>query len=375
MSFVDSVTDTHLYKELGEIPYYMHKLYGYDSYIDDYSGTLFDSDNEFRGVHLIKYTKSSKFIPLKKIIRIFKYAKKIDLLYLLQITPDTLFKMLAYRLGGGRGKIYLKLDLGIYAKDGKDLLKWENMSLFLKTVHFLFKQLPDVYTVETKRSYERLRHSYYSDLIENGKLFRLPNGFDSELLDEIGITRRKVSEKEKVMITVGRLGAYEKNTELLLDILSKLDLKDWTFYLIGPIEDHFQVVIDSFYKENPSKKKNVIFTGPIYDKKELFEYYDKSRVFALTSRHEGFAFALVEAAYMKNYIVSTDVGGAEDVLDYTGGVLSSSELVSDKFVGEIQQIIWSSCDELNNLVFDDGREEMTWETLLQNNSGIQKLIN
>jgi putative hemolysin len=27
--------------------------------------------------------------------------------------------MLAYRLGGGRGKIYLKLDLGIYAKDGK----------------------------------------------------------------------------------------------------------------------------------------------------------------------------------------------------------------------------------------------------------------
>lgn len=367
-SYSAPVDQVFLYKEHGEIPYYFSKLYGYHAIVDDYYDVNSPDAKYFRTVELQSYKHHNRFTKIQKIWKIFRMARKIDVLYLLSITPDSMYKMLAYRLGGGKGKIYLKLDLGIYAKDGKDLLVWKNMSPFLKTVHFFFKPLPDVYTVETKRSYERLRKSYYGDLIEKGKLFRLPNGFDSELLDEIGITRRKVSEKEKVMITVGRLGTYEKNTELLLEILTKLDLKDWKFYLIGPIEDNFRPVIDNFYKQNPSKKSNVIFTGSIYDKKELFEYYDKSRVFVLTSRHEGFAFALVEATYMKNYIVSTDVGGAEDVLDYTGGVLfePEGEVVPEEFAEEIQKVVEMSDFELDTLVLDDERVGMTWESILSN---------
>ena len=370
-SYSSHVDQVFLYKEHGEIPYYFSKLYGYRAIVDDYYDVNLPDATMFRTVELQSYKHHNCFTNIRKIWKIFRMARKIDVLYLLSITPDSMYKMLAYRLGGGKGKIYLKLDLGIYAKDGKDLLKWENMSLFLKTVHFFFKPLPDVYTVETKRSYERLRNSYYGDLIEKGKLFRLPNGFDPEILEEIDVTRRAVSDKEKIMITVGRLGTHQKNTELLLDVLSKVDLQDWKFYCIGPIEDSFNGEIERFYSEHPEKRDSVIFTGMI-SQKEKFEYYDKARVFVLTSRHEGFAFALVEAAYMKNYIVSTDVGGAEDVLDYTGGVLFEPEgdCVSDEFASEIQRIISMSDAELDGLVVDDEREEMTWCGLLKMNPGI-----
>lgn len=374
-SYSAPVDQVFLYKEHGEIPYYFSKLYGYHAIVDDYYDVSSPDAKYFRTVELQSYKHHNRFTKIQKVWKIFRMARKIDVLYLLSITPDSMYKMLAYRLGGGKGKIYLKLDLGIYAKDGKDLLVWNNMSPFLKTVHFFFKPLPDVYTVETKRSYERLRNSYYGDLIKKGKLFRLPNGFDSELLDEIGITRRKVSEKEKVMITVGRLGTHQKNTELLLDILSKVDLQDWKFYLIGPIEDSFKGNIERFYLEHPEKKDSVIFTGMI-SQKEKFEYYDKARVFVLTSRHEGFAFALVEAAYMKNYIVSTDVGGAEDVLDYTGGVLFEPEGigVSDSFAEEIRRVVSMSDTELDGIVEDDERMGMTWEYILSTNKATYLMI-
>lgn len=370
-SYSSHVDQVFLYKEHGEIPYYFSKLYGYRAIVDDYYDVNLPDAAKFRTVELQSYKHHNCFTKIRKIWKIFRMARKIDVLYLLSITPDSMYKMLAYRLGGGKGKIYLKLDLGIYAKDGKDLLKWENMSLFLKTVHFFFKPLPDVYTVETKRSYERLRNSYYGDLIEKGKLFRLPNGFDPEILEEIDVTRRAVSDKEKIMITVGRLGTHQKNTELLLDVLSKVDLQDWKFYCIGPIEDSFNGEIERFYSEHPEKRDSVIFTGMI-SQKEKFEYYDKARVFVLTSRHEGFAFALVEATYMKNYVVSTDVGGAEDVLDYTVGVLFEPEgdCVSREFAEEIQRIVSMSDAELDGLVVDDEREEMTWCGLLKMNPGI-----
>ncbi|MBE6515619.1 MAG: glycosyltransferase family 4 protein [Methanocorpusculum parvum] len=361
-----------LYKDPGEIPHYFNKLFGYDAIIDDYYDPSYNYD-QFHNVTLLKPFSHIKCINfIAKLLRLFVHARKIDILYLLQITPDSMFKMLAYRLGGGRGKIYLKLDLGLYSKNGKDLLKWENMSLFLKIVHFLFKPLPDVYTVETKRSYERLRNSYYGDLIEKGKLFRLPNGFDNDLLTDIGLKRRNLPNKEKVIIHVSRMGDYLKNTEMLLRILERLSFKDWKIYLIGSISPSLHPKIESMYINNPKLRESIIFTGDISDKQILYEYYDMSRVFIFTSVYESYAFALLEAAYMKNYILSTPVGIAPELLEFAPGKLIDND---DAFVSELQKIIDFSDTELNDLIPDsDDLECLTWEFILKNNSGIQKLI-
>ena len=73
----------------------------------------------------------------------------------------------------------------------------------------------------------------------------------------------------------------------------------------------------------------------------MFEHYDKARVFVLTARHKGLAFALVEAAYLMNYIMSTDVSGDEAVLDYTRGDLLEPEGddISEVFVSEHQMVV------------------------------------
>jgi len=373
LSFSLPITTVHLYKEPGEIPYYFNKLYNYNSIIDDY---MDDNDRikSFRSVSLHRYKYQGIFKNCLKILSVFTHAHKVDLLYLLQITPDSMLKMLAYRLGGGKGKIYLKLDLGLYEKNGVDLLVWKNMSYLLKVVHTLFKPLPTIYTVETTLAYNRLKNSYYGNLIADNKLYLLPNGFDTDILVENNIQRKGNVDKEKIIITVGRIGSYLKNTELLLDIISNVDLKDWKVYIIGPIEKSFLGKMDDFYAQNPTKKDSVTFTGDITDKKILFEYYNKSRVFMLTSRFESYAFVLTEAAYMNNYVISTDVGAARDLIKTTSGYISD-EHKKEPFVLELQRIIDLDDDKLNELIPDTDKKELTWEWILKNNKGIQMLLN
>lgn len=142
---------------------------------------------------------------------------------------------------------------------------------------------------------------------------------DDEKFQEFGIKRRPWEEKENVMVCVGRIGCHQKNTEMLLDALEKIDLKDWKIYMIGPITSsfdlnesgNFQSTIDDFFSRNPQYKDKLVFTGMIYDQEEVFEYYNKAKVLLSTSRHEGFANVYSQAAAMGCYIVSTDVGGAD----------------------------------------------------------------
>ena len=319
-----SIDNIELYKDPGQIPYWLGKLYGYDVIIDDYV-----DDNptitHFRNVELHRYKETCLLKEIKKLHYVYKTAKDTDLLFLIHTSPQSLLRAYAYKLGGGTGKIYLKMDAEA-SPTGK-LMRWENI-LPIKILYLMLKPLPDLITIETKRAYSQMNTSCYKDLLGK-KLFWLPNAFDTEQIDEIGITRRDVADKDKVMITVGRIGTHQKNTELLLSALSKVDLKDWKFYLIGPIEEAFTSDIEKFYSTHPEKRDTVVFTGMI-SQKDKFELYNKARVFVLTSRHEGFAFALVEAAYMKNYIVSTDVGGSKEAIETVGGKIIDFEISKNR---------------------------------------------
>lgn len=142
---------------------------------------------------------------------------------------------------------------------------------------------------------------------------------DDELFNSYGLKRKTFAEKENVIICVGRIGNYQKNTEMLLDALKAVDLKDWKIYMIGPVtssfnlkeEGDFQNKIDDFFAECPEYKEKLIFTGMIYDMKEVFEYFNRAKVLLLTSRHEGFANVYSQGAALGCYIISTDVGGAD----------------------------------------------------------------
>lgn len=142
---------------------------------------------------------------------------------------------------------------------------------------------------------------------------------DDELFYNMGLRFRSWKEKENIMISVGRIGNHQKNTDMLLDALSMVNLKDWKVYLIGPITENFEVgrpskykqKIDDFFVKNPHLNGKVIFTGMIYDQKVLFDYYLRAKVYLSSARHEGFANVYSQAAACGCYIISTDVGGAK----------------------------------------------------------------
>ena len=146
------------------------------------------------------------------------------------------------------------------------------------------------------------------------KLVLLPNAFDEEAFAASGVSERKFQQKENLIITVGRLGTHQKNTEMILDALGCMELKEWKFVLIGPVENQFRQAIERFYQKYPEKKEQVVFAGKIESKKELWEWYNRAKVFVCTSRWESYGIVLNEAKRFRNYIISTNVGGAGDLI-------------------------------------------------------------
>ena len=108
-------------------------------------------------------------------------------------------------------------------------------------------------TLKCTFSNEILKNSSLLQYKFGNKLRLMPNGFDEELLQSLNIVERNVKHKENLIITVGRLGTYQKNTEMFLRALAQVDLKDWKVCLIGPIEKKFQSIIDNFFKQYPEK--------------------------------------------------------------------------------------------------------------------------
>ena len=89
----------------------------------------------------------------------------------------------------------------------------------------------------------------------------MPNGFDEETLKTLSIVEKDFGHKENIMITVGRLGTYQKNTEMLLNALDLMELRDWKVYLIGSISEDLDFFFEGFFYEKPVKKGISLFCG------------------------------------------------------------------------------------------------------------------
>lgn len=361
------IQTVHLYKEEGEIPYYFSREFGYDSILDDYVGT--DFNRQFRLVELHRYKHFGFIKEIQLIFNLFSISKNIDILCLMHASPRSFVRACTYLLGGGKGHIYIKLDAE--PSDTGNVFEYNNYQILKKIYFRVFGKMVDIITIETDKAYQQTKHSIWKDYIGE-KLFLMPNGFDTEILNELNISVNPVSKKERIILTAGRIGTHQKNTELLLEILESVDLKDWKVYISGPIMESFEETINQFYSRNPYLKDSVIFTGQI-EQSELYELYNRARIFCLTSRHESFGFVLSEAAYMNNYIITTDVGVAKEIVPVFGGDIIYSGSVDD-FVSAINKIISLPDDKLNKIVPEVSKDRLTWKYILENNQGIQKLI-
>lgn len=308
-----------LSKDIFLIPYYIKKeLDGELTYY--YSHNLGDVEipTSYRETN-IKCVKGCGNEFLHMLQCIVLHALSIDVLFLNGSSLSHMIVVWLYKHINRRGKIVVFGDME--SPQAQELnknefrysggLKGEIKDFF---VNYFFYNV--VYCVANKEAYEEMKELY--DRKGWKGLLHFYPCLDDELFNSYGLKRKSFKEKENIIICVGRIGNHQKNTEMLLDALKSVDLKDWKIYMIGPItssfdlkeEGDFQVKIDNFYIKYPEFKDKMIFTGIIYDQKQVFEYYNKAKVLLMTSRHESFGNVFSEAAALGCYTVSTDVGGA-----------------------------------------------------------------
>lgn len=322
---------TWIGKDNGMIPIYMQEINGYNSSILT-CNLKKDLPDSVRGIIIIKLKRFFNFLPnfayFIKLIRrfnIFKYliknAKKIDVLMLFHISRCSYWYSYFYKKINPKGKIYVKADfnLNVYLKEVsivnspfKDLrgfFRKRREAKEYKKRKALVK-IADLISYETIEAYEQMKDEY-AGIDTKGKTMYLPNGYDDIFIEKI--RKKPLKEKENIILTVGRLGTKEKNTELLLDSLKGIDLKNWKVILIGSIEKSFIPFKDKFFKENPELINKIIFTGQINDRELLYNYYNRAKVFVLPSKWESFGIVMLEAMAFGNFIITSNTCAAKDI--------------------------------------------------------------
>lgn len=308
----------HLGKDVFLVPYYLGKIYGCSvTIVFPETETNKSLPDEYMGVKLVrvKAKKSGSHVIRELYLYkyLFRHARGIDYLMRFHSRKPTCFAVLLYKLLNRKGWAYVKCDLGHSAiptyKSKEDGTKNAVASFISRR----YMNSVDAASCELELVYDNICQRQEGFFAFGDKLRLIPNGFDEDLLKKLGLKDKTFPEKENVIITVGRLGSYEKNTGMILDALAKVDLKDWKVLMIGPVEQNFRQKVDDFYLNNPEKRNQVVFKGPITDKKELWSIYNDAKVFLLTSRAEGSAMVQAEAFRFRNYMVSTDVGAYRDL--------------------------------------------------------------
>lgn len=368
-----------LYKDVGLLPYYLKKEYDLEVKIIC-SNRKKKIQNNFRGMEIIElkyyfFGKVFEKILKFKILKFFNYykyllknAKKINYLMLFHIGLDKFFLVLLYRFLNKSGKIYIKMDSDI---SGVLNSNNENTSFIRKIQKIFLKNLIkriDLISIETKEAYEEILKSSLYNMDISNKITYIPNGFDEEYLKENDIKVKSFEEKENIMITVGRIGTEQKNNEMLLESLDGIDLKNWKIFIIGSYTKEFKNKYDEFIKNNQDKKESVILTGNIEDKNLLYDYYNKEKVFLLTSRYESFGIVLSEALRFGEYIITTDVGAAKDITD-NGNIGAITEIENiTQFRNEILKVLNDkiNLEEKYDKSLELSKKQFLWNEIVKN---------
>ncbi len=226
--------------------------------------------------------------------------------------------VIIYKLLNPKGIAYITLDndLGSLKKYPHSLLLKHPRNFIRNFIAYniiepLFLNLVDIMSSETSIGTEILKNLYKK---YQNKFYYQPYGIDDYFIKENKIKLKEFEEKENIILTVGRIGSPQKNHEMLLKVIEKIDLKDWKVIIAGEIENpEFLEVFKNFINQNPNLKDKIIITGPITDRKELYELYNRSKIFVMTSIFESFGIVMVEAGYFRNYLITTDVISAKDI--------------------------------------------------------------
>lgn len=298
LTLFPNAENVHLIKDVGMIPYTLAKNHQYISGVASFkNGNYTYLNNEVEGLNHLTINRKFKNDFFNVLLFIFKNYSNWDILQCYHITKVSILYLFFFKflklISFSKSVIYLKFD-------SNDLAFNYKLNFI---VIFLLKKI-NIISVESKNLY-----NYYLEKLTLSKnLYLIPNGCNiNEKVNN--------SEKEEIIITVGRIGSEEKNNRYLLEEFvnfSKVNL-DWKLKLIGPIEPEFNLYVDEFFFKYPYLKARVEFTGNISNREKLNEYYRSAKIFVLTSPMEGFPLVYLEALSKGCYIISPKFSSTIDI--------------------------------------------------------------
>jgi L-malate glycosyltransferase len=328
-AFFPSCENVHLTKDVGSIPYVLHRDYGYRSFLICYqNGEYEDSGKETPGIEFLFMKRGPGYAiskSLKKLLRadsipirgveslctvldalpvLLKHRKHIDVLQVYHLDDESILLSWLYHLINNRGIVYLKLDMDpdLCLKDDK------------KRRSFIYRKAPiDIMSIETREVLEFMKngHSFFKSFRNN--LFYVPNGVDVRNMMpnvDTGIV------KEKTILHVGRIGTYQKASEIILDAFASVaqEFPEWKLKLIGPMEKDFYPYFKDFLEKNPGMKDRISYAG-VVSKKDLYSEYNRAKILALPSRFESFGLVVAEAGLFNTVSLASDILPIRELTD------------------------------------------------------------
>lgn len=258
------------------------------------SVTLLNSKNKPKPTKGIFNALQSNFRTYKSILKILK-EKKIDLAIGFLTANNILATLAAKRLGI---PVIISERNNPYLQSAFTASSW-------KVLRRLVYPMANILTVQTQRV-----SSFYTSFIKERKLVTIPNPINPDF------DRTMRVKKENIVLNVGRL-EDQKGQDVLIRAFSEAQLEGWQLHIVGEgnLRPNLTDLISELGLEN-----SVLLLGK---KLNIAEYYATSKIFAFSSRYEGFPNALLEAMYFGLACVSTDcpTGPAEMIENGVNGYL------------------------------------------------------
>lgn len=342
--------DFHFYKDPGQLPLRFSRL-GYKTILVCYrSHDKLENTKKYLEVKEIPNKMIFKKYNLGIIYYLLTNRKKIDILNIFHLQYQSLLLGFIFKKINKKGFVYLKMDnchnCGTYSwqklfekehSEPAQINEKRKLKAKIKNemVRNFIKESVDLWSIEDEGSkdfYEN-RYSFFKS-----KLIVVYNGHAVDLFSKI--KPLPFCHKENIIFTASNLGTYAKATDILLQafkIVAK-STSNWTLHLAGTIDENFMPFIEKYFIENKALKGRIIFHGPL-DKSELFSFYNKSKIFCLPSRSEGFANVYAESMYFGNVIVTTPYTSIRDIIkQYKCGLLVEKDDAKELALALLQLI-------------------------------------
>src|ERR1035437_3860342 len=368
----DEISEVHLTKDVGEIPK------TYCEVFDGSSSIFFWGNRKIQNYD--ERVKLNRVFPIWKLLRwvpslyirrsvssllmmliALPAIRKSKLLMIFHLQPQWGFSLFFTRWMFPNTRIHLKMDISqLWLSEMRE--QEIQAPKYVKNNWARLLKLADIVSLETSDTFKLIQSRPLFGVDLDLRLILMPNGVSTQMAQSVNSV-----SKEKRILTVGRLGTEQKNTEMLLEALASVELKDWTIDLVGSLEPEFEKWLNNFLQVRPDLSRRIQLWGHLTNRDELSTIMARSSVFCLTSRWEGSALVLLEALAHGCALLSTEVGAAADLIRNRGtGLLIQSGDVN-ALATAIQSIVdgeWNLV-EMEKLARKLINDELRWPIILK----------